>query len=251
MSAPRQLDLLFDAYSVEERLSARARSIRIEVHSPTSVRLTIPRYVSKAEGREFLRSREQWIREKIIDLRLRVAEAPQAPSPRLRWDGDDRLPLRGVEMPLRLVPARLRSPAVRFDADAVLIHAPLSWHSQPRRLERVLREALKRQALNDADALLREEASRLDVAYTGPRIADQKTLWGSCTANGTISLSWRLIMAPTAVLRYVVVHELCHLHYHDHSERFWRLVQKQMPDFERHRRWLREHGPRLHWGLTG
>jgi predicted metal-dependent hydrolase len=249
MTAPRQLDLLFDAYSVEERVSARARSIRIEVHSANLVRLTIPRFASKSEAREFLLSREQWIREKIIELRLRIAEAPAMPSSHLRWDGSDRITFRGAEMALKLVPARLRTPSVRFADDAVLVYASSAWQAQPRRLDRVLREAIKQQAMSDAHAMLREEAKRLDVSYRGPRIADQKTLWGSCAANGTISLSWRLVMAPPVVFRYVVIHELCHLRHHDHSERFWRLVQRQMPDFERHRRWLRENGPQLHWPL--
>jgi len=53
------------------------------------------------------------------------------------------------------------------------------------------------------------------------------------------------------VFRYVAVHELCHVRHHDHGERFWKLVARQMPDFETHRRWLREHGQRLHWYLNG
>ncbi|MGQ0621065.1 MAG: M48 family metallopeptidase [Panacagrimonas sp.] len=254
MTASLQLDLLFDAYRVEERISARARCIRIEVRSPHEVRLTIPRYVSRAEGRAFLRSRETWIREKIADLKLKLAERPERPSPQLRWDGSDVLPLRGTDIALRLVAARVRKPTVRFGADASLpaleLFVPPSWLAQPAQMQKLLRDTFKREALIDAQRLLDEEAARLGVTFDGPRIADQKTLWGSCTAQGLISLSWRLVMAPTEVFRYVAIHELCHLRHHDHSERFWKLVARQMPDFETHRRWLREHGPRLHGWLS-
>lgn len=254
MTASLQLDLLFDAYRVEERVSARARCIRIEVRSPQEVRLTIPRYVSKAEGRAFLRSRENWIREKIVELRLKLAEQPERPSPQLRWDGTDLLPLRGTDVGLRLVAARVRKPSLRLGADpskpTLELFVPPTWLAQPPRLQRLLKDAFKHEALADAQSLLDQEAARLGVSYDGPRIADQKTLWGSCTAQGLISLSWRLVMAPTEVFRYVAVHELCHLRHHDHSERFWKLVARQMPDFETHRRWLREHGPRLHWWLN-
>lgn len=250
MTATRQLDLLFDAYRVDERISLRARCIRIEVRSPTEVRLTIPRSVPRNEARAFLLSRETWIREKIAELKLRLAEQPERSSPQLRWDGTDRLPLRGVEMPLRLVVSRLRKPVARLGENSIELFVPPAWLAQPARLQKLLRDALKHVALDDAQRLLTEEAASLGVEFSGPRIADQKTLWGSCTAHGLISLSWRLVMAPPAVFRYVAVHELCHVRHHDHGERFWKLVARQMPGFETHRRWLREHGPRLHWWLT-
>ena len=250
MTAPRQLDLLFDAYRVDERVSARARCIRIEVRSPSEVRLTIPRSVAKSEAREFLLSREAWIREKITELRQKLAEQPSRTATPLRWDGTDRLPLRGAEVPVRLFASRARQPSVRMGTQAIELSVPPSWLAQPQRLQRLLRDAFKREALLDAQRMLDEESERLDVCFAGPRIADQKTLWGSCTAQGLISLSWRLVMAPPAVLRYVAVHELCHVRHHDHGPRFWKLVARQMPGFETHRRWLREHGPTLHWWLA-
>jgi predicted metal-dependent hydrolase len=250
MTAPRQLDLMFDAYRVDERVSARARCIRIEVRSPSEVRLTMPRSVAKSEARAFLLSREAWIREKIIELKLKLAEQPERPSTQLAWDGTDLLPLRGAERPLRLYATRARKPAVRITERAIEVLAPTALLGQPARLQKLLRDAYKREALLDAQRMLEHEAQRLGVSFSGPRIADQKTLWGSCTAKGLISLSWRLVMAPPAVLRYVAVHELCHVRHHDHGERFWKLVRRQMPDFETHRRWLREHGPALHWWLA-
>ncbi len=251
MTAPRQLDLLFDAYRVDERVSARARCIRIEVRSPSEVRLTIPRSVPKGEARAFLLSRESWIREKILELKLKLAEHPERPSASLKWDGSDVLPLRGQDITLRLFATRARKPMVRVTDRAMELFVPPVWLAQPSRLQRLVREALKREAMLDSQRMLVEEAKRLSVGFSGPRIADQKTLWGSCTAQGRISLSWRLVMAPPAVLRYVAVHELCHVRHHDHGPRFWKLVARQMPDFETHRRWLREHGPQLHWFLAG
>lgn len=210
----------------------------------------MPRSVPRSEARAFLLSREGWIREKISELKVRLAEHPAHIARRLNWDGSDVLMLRGVETPLRLVASRVRKPAVRLGANAIELFVPPAWLAQPVRLQKLLRDAFKHAALEDAQRILDEEAARLGVEYEGPRIADQKTLWGSCTAHGLISLSWRLVMAPPAVLRYVAVHELCHVRHHDHGERFWKLVARQMPGFETHRRWLREHGPSLHRWLS-
>jgi len=72
-------------------------------------------------------------------------------------------------------------------------------------------------------------------------VRDTRSRWGSCSAKGTLSFTWRLLMAPPAVLDYVVLHELCHLVRPDHSPRFWALVEQHCPEFRTHRAWLRHH----------
>jgi predicted metal-dependent hydrolase len=90
------------------------------------------------------------------------------------------------------------------------------------------------------------EAPRLGVAVPRIAIRDQRTRWGSCSAGGTLSFNWRLVLAPGGVLEYVVVHELCHLREPNHSPRFWRLVEHARPTYAREREWLRRHGWELH-----
>lgn len=81
--------------------------------------------------------------------------------------------------------------------------------------------------------------------YTAVTIRDQKTRWGSCSSRGTLSFNYRLIFAPSQVLDYVVVHELCHLTHMNHSKEFWNMVSSVMPDYKAHRKWLKEHGSEL------
>lgn len=83
-------------------------------------------------------------------------------------------------------------------------------------------------------------------SYRSIRIGDQKTRWGSCSSNGTLSFSWRLMLAPPRVLDYVVIHEICHLTHMNHSAQFWALVEAFDPDYKEHRRWLRENGNTLY-----
>ena len=89
------------------------------------------------------------------------------------------------------------------------------------------------------------EATRLDVTYTRLTIRDQLTRWGSCSKSGALSFNWRLILAPPAILAYVVVHELCHRIRHDHSPEFWEAVAAARPTYKEERDWLAEHGPEL------
>ena len=83
-------------------------------------------------------------------------------------------------------------------------------------------------------------------SYQKITIRDQKTRWGSCSSNGTLSFSFRLMMAPPLVLDYVVVHELCHLTHMNHSKEFWNMVESILPDYKEHRKWLKENGHTLH-----
>ncbi len=88
-------------------------------------------------------------------------------------------------------------------------------------------------------------ARRLGVSYAAIQIRDQRTRWGSCSPSGTLTFNWRLVLAPHAVLDYVVVHELCHLLEANHGPGFWRLVEQQRPDYKVPRAWLRRHGHEL------
>lgn len=72
-------------------------------------------------------------------------------------------------------------------------------------------------------------------------IRGQRTLWGSCTVDGKISLNWKLMCAPADVIDYVVIHELAHIRERNHSPRFWALVAQFMPEYQLHRQWLRVH----------
>ena len=94
-------------------------------------------------------------------------------------------------------------------------------------------------------ALAAREAADMGVSYERLTIRDQRTRWGSCSSRGTLSFNWRLVLAPSAVLDYVVVHELCHLRHPNHSARFWSLVAERRPDYRAQRVWLRRHGAEL------
>jgi len=152
-------------------------------------------------------------------------------------------------------PARLTVPqwTTRAEVERVLAEKR-QWIEEQRRRQ-TPRLGLERLSVSEAEArvgarelvltLVEEEAERIGVAYQRIRIGSQRTLWGSCSARGTLSFNWRLVLAPLEVLDYVVVHELCHLRVPDHSRRFWTLVERHRPHWRRQRDWLREFGPEL------
>ena len=84
-----------------------------------------------------------------------------------------------------------------------------------------------------------------DFRYNNMRITRAMQRWGSCNSNGNICFSWRLIMAPPEVVKYVIIHELVHLKVHDHSKRFWSQVEQLCPNYRTHRKWLKQNGMML------
>ena len=111
--------------------------------------------------------------------------------------------------------------------------------------ERAIECWYRDEARRVAGELARFESRRLGVTVERLRIGDQRSRWGSASARGTISLNWRLLLAPADAIDYVVVHELCHLRELNHSTRFWELVAAARPGYEAQKRWLDRHGPEL------
>jgi hypothetical protein len=179
---------------------------------------------------------------RIVDVGGRLVEVHVRESPRARR-------LRAVYRPGE--PAELVVPvgtSERRIDNALRTHAP--WFAKQLATEHPpvleLPRMTERAGRKLARALVREtaerEAERIDVRYSRIAIRDTRSRWGSCSCSGTLSFTWRLALAPRAILDYVVVHELCHLRYHDHSRRFWSLLARVRPTYRDEERWLDAHG---------
>jgi predicted metal-dependent hydrolase len=103
----------------------------------------------------------------------------------------------------------------------------------------------RRQARTEIAARLDAAVARAGTTYSGLTIRGQRTRWASCSSKGAMSFNWRLLLAPAAVLDYVVEHEVCHLEVMDHSPRFWALLAARVPDWRAHSGWLRRYGSTL------
>ena len=85
-------------------------------------------------------------------------------------------------------------------------------------------------------------AKRMGVSYGRITVREQKTRWGSCSAKGNLNFNWKLILMPEGILDYLVVHELAHRMEMNHSPAFWRVVEREIPDYRERRMWLKKNG---------
>jgi len=200
--------------------------------APTGVRLTVPPRASATQIESFLRASSGWVDEQRARL------APSAPP---LADGD-RLAYLDEVLHLEVRPA-VRRAGVARDGSRLVVTTPDAGGIDARV------EAWYRR---EAGALIapraRERAAALGASVARVAIRDPRSRWGSCSSAGTLSFSWRLLLAPERVLDYVVTHEVCHLRRPDHSPAFWALVAETFPDHDEARRWLRREGASLHRG---
>ena len=210
-------------YSI--RRSARARRVRVTVDAAGEVIVTLPKRAAERRAAEAVRELRPWIERRREGLLRAAAEVARPPGT---------LPYMGEE--LRVVPEPGRE-RVHRRGGALLVP------------EGDAREAIERFYRRRARA---EIAPRLDAAvaragtsYTGLTIRGQRTRWASCSSTGAMSFNWRLLLAPVAVLDYVIEHEVCHLEVMDHSPRFWALLESRVPGWREHAGWLRRYGATL------
>ena len=103
----------------------------------------------------------------------------------------------------------------------------------------------KQQAQELISNLTEKLAQKHKLKYNQIKISNAKTRWGSCSAQGNLSFSWRLIMAPPEAIEYVIIHELAHLEHLNHSTAFWQKVASMLPDYKKHRTWFKANGGTL------
>ena len=177
-----------------------------------------------------MRELEGWIERRRRTLARAAAEVarPEGTVPYLGRD-------------LRLVPQPGRE-RVHRRGDELLVPT-LNQGSDP--YLRVLERWYRRQARAEIGARLDAVTALHGTPYDGLTIRSQKTRWASCSSRGHMSFNWRLLLAPEAVLDYVVEHEVCHLEVMDHSPRFWALLASRVPDHKTHSGWLRRYGSTL------
>lgn len=210
------------------RRSARTRRFSLRVSRLDGrVTLSLPARAKLDDALAFARDREAWIRN-ILAARPGVCQVGLGTH----------LPVGGALLNLRQASVTRVVP----DGKGALLVPPGS----PMRTGLRVEQYLRRLAGTRLEAACAAYASRLGRSYSRITLRDTRSRWGSCTSDGRLMFSWRLILAPPEVLDYVAAHEVAHLARMDHSPAFWAEVAGLMPEFEQPRRWLREHGQELH-----
>lgn len=227
MSLPEYID--GNGFIAEVIRSNRIKSADVRVEDG-AVSVVVPKCLDGDRISQILNDKRQWIKNKIYLHRdaLPITNKDYVSGESFSYLGRNyRLKVkRGHFKPVKLIQGRL------------VVSVP-KGKEQPH----MIRNALVRWYKYHAERKLQDKASRyaniIDVEPTGVGIKTFKSRWGSCSAKGNIDFNWKIIMAPNRIVDYVVVHELCHLKFHDHSQNFWKEVERMAPDYLVSKEWLK------------
>lgn len=209
-------------------IRSRRRTIALIVQKDGALVVRAPLRAPEKLIQQFVDSKAGWVRRQ----QARAAQVARAVE-RQYVDGEE-FPYLGRSHPLKIVPPRRAALILRDCFE-------LSRSARPRAEAAFVRwyKARAAEILPERVALL---AARHGYRPGKVRISSARTRWGSCSPQGTLSFTWRLVMAPPAVIDYVIVHELVHLEIRNHSPKFWARVGERMPGYEAHVAWLRKNG---------
>ncbi|MEL7214942.1 MAG: SprT family zinc-dependent metalloprotease [Pseudomonadota bacterium] len=209
--------------TVRLRRSTRARRLTLRVPGDGTLPIvTAPPRLPEREIVAFVRDRLDWLVAALSRVPERVAVGP------------------GVVLPVEGVPH-----TITLGARAAIEARTVIVTGRPDQTAARVRGALKALARDRAIAALDHYSAELGRPYSRLTLRDTKGRWGSCTTEGAIMLSWRLILAPPSVLRYVAAHEIAHLEQMDHSPAYWAVVERLYPDWQTQRDWLKREGAAL------
>lgn len=212
---------------VEWRRNARARRVSLRIDpSHGAIVVTLPPRASRRAGMALLMGHADWVASRLAALPVAICLAD------------------GAEVPISGVPHRICHHPDRRGG-AWLEGSELHVTGAPEFLARRVVDFLRAEAARRLSALARDKAARAGVTPLRISIKDTTSRWGSCAPDGTLSFSWRLVMAPDFVQDYVAAHEAAHLLHMHHGPAFWNQVAALTAHTQRAMAWLRHEGPRL------
>lgn len=232
------MDLGGTRISYVVRRSARAKHMRITISPHNGVVITLPaRLRQYVNPEKLLREKQDWV--------LRHVEKAPLPAPISPIEDGSIIHYLGRERTLRLQSGG-RKPEIRLVGNEMKVTLPNNFDGD---LKETIKAWIKQRAGEIIAVEAAEAAARMEVQYNRLTVRDQKTKWGSCSKDGNLSFNWRLILFPPEVLRYIVIHELCHLKHFNHSPNFWREVERHDSRFRDSIAWLKQHGARMEGDL--
>ncbi len=219
------------------RSKRRRFSSSISITPDRGVVVSVPPWVSLSSIEDLVREKTDWIIKTLKRLNL------QSPKKNKQYiDGENHLYF-GEEYPLSvtaatgIATARLSFLYNKFEARVPAHHTPVTQRKE-------LKEAMIRWYLDNGKRIVTEKVNHftkvLGVSYNRIVLKRVSSIWGSCSHKNNLNFNRKLIMAPHAIVDYVVVHEVCHLIHRHHRRSFWDLVKSLDPEYKTHVKWLKQ-----------
>ncbi len=189
--------------------------------------VSIPYYVTFDDGLKFAKENIEWLSNEIKKI-----------SPLIYIKNNSHVMIKGEKIKITFRKHNL--------SEVYLKDKQLVVMSNKNNFSKLVKQWLDQQIMAQSKYLINNISQKLNINIKEVKLSNSFNYWGSCNTNGVIHLNWRLIFAPTKVLHYIIVHEICHLIEFNHTQIFWKLVKKFCPDYKEQVKWLKKNDTYLY-----
>lgn len=221
-------------FEVEVKRTNRRKTASLKVHEG-HVQVIVPKLLTDQEIETLVLKKTKWIRDKLRIQRLAPSYKPK------EFVSGESFSYLGKNYRLKILSGKKGEVKLRDGRFFVTVK------TKGKNSRALLEDWFREKALQKLTEKTIRHAEQIGVNPKKISIREYKSRWGSCTAKGTISFNWKIMMAPNSIIDYVVIHELCHLKHHDHSPKYWKALESKLPDYREKKEWLKKHSKLLEW----
>lgn len=234
----KNMSFAYDTEKIEFAVvKSRRKSLSIAIQPDGNLLVKAPFFLSDGEILKWVKTKTSW----IVRQRAKILEQQETNPPKKYVTGEKFWYL-GQEYELEVRISVGRAGTVGIVEDKMILFSKTIDEAE---VQKILTDWFVKQAKVVIPKKVRFWAEQMGESYGKVTVKNQKKRWGSCSSARNLNFNWRLIMAASEVLDYVVVHELCHLRQMNHSKAFWREVEMVLPDYKVHKKWLESNGKLL------
>jgi len=198
------------------------------------VSVVVPRSTSTEKVQALVNQKTRWIREKLL------LQQEQEPPRAKEYVSGECFTYLGRNYRLKVESGPVRR--VKLKGGRLVVQVPPSVQKREQYIQSALTDWYREHALERLQEKVGRYAKVVGTTPSSVAIRAFTGRWGSCSTKGNMEFNWKVIIAPNRIVDYVVVHELCHLHHHNHSPEFWQCVERIFPDYAESREWLKVNG---------
>ncbi len=214
-------------------VKSKRRTMALQVSKTGEVIVRLPFTVPYRLGHELILKNSRWVYEAVLKIRSRPI------LNQFSWADGSELLLFGEKRIIRILhDVKRKGILIKESSEELTLTGPIDGEDTVKTVIKNWYRQRARQYLEEKTAVW---AQIMNIDYGRIAIRDQATRWGSCSGKGNLNFNWRLVLLPVDLADYVVVHELAHRSYMDHSKAFWSTVEKEIPDYRSRRKRLREY----------
>lgn len=218
----------------------RRKTASISVRADDTVVITVPARLPQKHIERLVVSKARWIRDRLhLNEEFRQRYRPK------EYVSGEAFAYLGRNYRLKVLEGKTGPASLTQGRIHVRVPPGMNGEEKTQHIIRQLTAWYQRRAEKRLGEKVACYATQLGVTPTRAGIKSYRSHWGSCHRDGRVYFNWRIIMAPHAVVDYLVVHELCHLVHHNHSPAFWQLVASILPDYREAKIWLKTNGQAL------